>query len=310
MNAGRKGMKSKYCKISSSGRVVKTPKNVMTTSSDEELTKRMKKKSSKQYSVQVELNKLEGLVEYMQKNDAFPKTDTTNANKSNDTIQNSTMKDLQEKNLNREVHVPQPNKHANDDTPPVDGFVKKTSVHAEHNRALDALNMQETCKCKTNNQDIHDKLTDLQDKVNSLIESQNALKEIMEKIVENDNVHVDGVNLRNTFYEGLEGFPMSTVEEFKELESDAKKNDRRKLYNYLRGLGGCKLREFLYNAIKTIMTDSLVSKFTWPVSNVSEKFGDTKTMNIIYLAAQKCTLFNGPQDKASCKVEVQEVLRP
>ncbi|XP_071581639.1 uncharacterized protein [Temnothorax nylanderi] len=169
--------------------------------------------------------------------------------------------------------------------------------------------MQETCKCKTNNQDIHDKLTDLQDKVNSLIESHNALKEIMEKIVENDNVHVDGVNLKNTFYEGLEGFPMSTVEEFKELESDAKKNDRRKLYNYLRGLGGCKLREFLYNAIKTIMTDSLVSKFTWPGSSVSEKFGDTKTMNIIYLAAQKCTLFNGPQDKASCKVEVQEVLR-
>jgi hypothetical protein len=27
------------------------------------------------------------------------------------------------------------------------------------------------------------------------------------------------------------------------------------------------------------------------------------------VAAQKCTLFHGPQDKASCKVEVQEVFR-
>lgn len=60
--ASRKGIKSKYCKISSSGRVIKMPKNVMTTSSDEEAAKRTKKKSSQQYSMQMELSKLKGLV--------------------------------------------------------------------------------------------------------------------------------------------------------------------------------------------------------------------------------------------------------
>lgn len=70
------------------------PKNIMTTSSDEEPKKRTKKKNSQQHSVQMELNKLEGLVKHMQKNDAFHNTDTTNPNKSNTTIQNSTTKDL------------------------------------------------------------------------------------------------------------------------------------------------------------------------------------------------------------------------
>ncbi|XP_039313256.1 uncharacterized protein LOC105207195 isoform X2 [Solenopsis invicta] len=202
----------------------------------------------------------------------------------------------------------QPKKHTDDNSQPIDGFLKEISenMHSIRNHALDATNMQETCTYN-NNRVIEDKLMALQDDVKSLIEGQVIIKEMIQKIMDSDAYNVD-VNLRNTFYEGLEGFPLNTIEEFKELESDAKKDVRRKLYNHLRRLGGSKFREFLYNSIKEIMTDSLVSKFTWPGSSKSEKFGNTKTMNIIY-PAQKCTLFHGPQDKASCKVEVQEVFR-
>lgn len=43
--------------------------------------------------MQMELNKLEALVQNMPKNDTFPNTDATNAIKSNDMILNSTVKD-------------------------------------------------------------------------------------------------------------------------------------------------------------------------------------------------------------------------
>jgi hypothetical protein len=68
----------------------------------------------------------------------------------------------------------------------------------------------------------------LQDEVKSLIEGQVIIKEMIQKIMDRD-VYDDGVNLKSTFYEGLEGFPLSTIEEFKELESDVKKDVRRKL---------------------------------------------------------------------------------
>ena len=68
----------------------------------------------------------------------------------------------------------------------------------------------------------------LQDDVKSLMEGQVIIKEMIQKIMDNDAYNVD-VNLTNTFYEGLEGFPLNTIEEFKELESDAKKDVRRKL---------------------------------------------------------------------------------
>ncbi|XP_039312242.1 uncharacterized protein LOC113004403 isoform X4 [Solenopsis invicta] len=191
----------------------------------------------------------------------------------------------QQRNLNV---VPEPMKHTGDYSRSIDSFIKEISenMHSIRNHALDATNMQETCTYN-NNQIIEDKLMALQDDVKSLIEGQVIIKEMIQKIMDSDAYNVD-VNLRNTFYEGLEGFPLNTIEEFKELESDAKKDVRRKLYNHLRRLGGSKFREFLYNSIKEIMTDSLVSKFTWPGSSKSEKFGNTKT--ILYIWKHKNAL--------------------
>ncbi|XP_077277489.1 uncharacterized protein LOC143905771 [Temnothorax americanus] len=57
------------------------------------------------------------------------------------------------------------------------------------------------------------------------------------------------------------------------------------------------------------MTDELVNKFTWSGGAESRNFGDTKIANILYLAAQNCPFFKGPESKMEFKIDMQEVLR-
>ncbi|XP_071581482.1 uncharacterized protein [Temnothorax nylanderi] len=66
---------------------------------------------------------------------------------------------------------------------------------------------------------------------------------------------------------------------------------------------------FINAALKEIMTDELVNKFTWSGGAESRNFGDTKIVNILYLAAQNCPFFKGPESKMEFKMDMQEVLR-
>lgn len=53
---------------------------------------------------------------------------------------------------------------------------------------------------------------------------QKELKEIKEKALDDDVVI-------RTFYQSLDGYPLNTVEEFKEIEHESKKLERQKLVN-------------------------------------------------------------------------------
>ncbi|XP_067204485.1 uncharacterized protein [Linepithema humile] len=166
----------------------------------------------------------------------------------------------------------------------------------------------EEMRCTCKNQEILDQLTNLENQSKTIIAGHEQLmRQIKEMQAE---VQIRGeVNVTKTFYEPLEGFPLKTVEEFEEMESDIKRNERKKLYHHLRVLGGTKLREFIHSSLKEVMTDELVCKFTWPGGSGTEKFKDTKILNILYMAAQKCPFFSGPDNKTVFKADVQEVLR-
>ncbi|XP_033231560.1 uncharacterized protein LOC117182581 [Belonocnema kinseyi] len=73
--------------------------------------------------------------------------------------------------------------------------------------------------------------------------------------------------------------------------------------------GGSKLREFLNFGLKEMMTDELVFQFTWVGGENSLIFSDTRVSNILYQAAQRCSQFNGPGDRAHFQSKMLEVLR-
>lgn len=68
----------------------------------------------------------------------------------------------------------------------------------------------------------------LEAKNNLLIEGQEKMMKKMEEILEKC-LSIDDVNVNNTLYEPLQGFPLKTVKEFKEMESDANRSERKKL---------------------------------------------------------------------------------
>ncbi|CAH0550883.1 unnamed protein product [Brassicogethes aeneus] len=105
------------------------------------------------------------------------------------------------------------------------------------------------------------------------------------------------------------GFPLTTLEQFDELNSDLNMEGRRQLYKYLINCGGTTLREFLNRALKIIMTDELVCNFTWLGDKTNRGFGNTKVSNVLKQAAQKCLKTKGPQDIDHFKKEMLEVLR-
>lgn len=115
--------------------------------------------------------------------------------------------------------------------------------------------------------------------------------------------------LANKLYQHLDGFPLSTVEQFFNLEEITNKHERQKVHDHLIQLGGTSLKEFLSCALRQVMTDELVLKFTWQKQKNTEKFGDTRISNIFFQAAVNCPLFTGPDSKAAYKETMLGVLK-
>ncbi|XP_043475032.1 uncharacterized protein LOC122506782 [Leptopilina heterotoma] len=88
--------------------------------------------------------------------------------------------------------------------------------------------------------------------------------------------------LANKLYQHLDGFPLSTVEQFSNLEEITSKPERQKVHDHLIQLGGTSLKEFLSCALRQVMTDELVLNFTWQKQKDTEKFGDTRISNIFF----------------------------
>ncbi|XP_051158464.1 uncharacterized protein LOC127279863 isoform X2 [Leptopilina boulardi] len=136
------------------------------------------------------------------------------------------------------------------------------------------------------------------------LENQNAeILHLLQLRSDSDRV------VEETLYQPLIGFPIKTVEEFQALEADENKEIRQKVHDHLVRLGGSKLKEFLSCALKEVMADQLVTKFTWNKTSETEKFGDTKVSNIFYRAACKCSLFEGPANKEVYKLSMLDVLK-
>ncbi|XP_077270685.1 uncharacterized protein LOC143901928 [Temnothorax americanus] len=146
--------------------------------------------------------------------------------------------------------------------------------------------------------------------MNELLEGHEQLMQQGQQILQEGLLQKVGeVNVTRSFNEPLEGFPLNTLDQFDEMESDSQRSARKKMYHHLKSLGGSKLRDFLHSSLKEIMTDELVNKFTWSGGAESRNFGDTKIANILYLAAQNCPFFKGPESKMEFKIDMQEVLR-
>ncbi|XP_028047660.1 uncharacterized protein LOC105831861 isoform X2 [Monomorium pharaonis] len=163
-----------------------------------------------------------------------------------------------------------------------------------------------------NSNEILERLTVLEKQMNELLEGHKQLMQQGQQILEEMLLHqktVGKVNVTKIFYELLERFPLNTLDQFNEIESDSQRSARKKKYHHLKSLGGSKLRDFLHSSLKEIMTDELVNKFTWSGGAESRNFGDTKTANILYLAAQNCPFFKRPENKMEFKMDMQEVLR-
>ncbi|XP_067210756.1 uncharacterized protein [Linepithema humile] len=113
---------------------------------------------------------------------------------------------------------------------------------------------------------------------------------------------------QNSLYEKPDGFPLTTIEDFQELETD--KDRLQKLASYLKFIGGIKLREALSHFQKETMTDELTSMFTyWGRKKHSLAFYNTQTAKVFFYAAKMCPNFEGPLTRTAFKLEMMEVFR-
>ncbi|XP_039301802.1 uncharacterized protein LOC120356943 isoform X1 [Solenopsis invicta] len=131
---------------------------------------------------------------------------------------------------------------------------------------------------------ILEKFTILETQYETLLKGQETInvqmKETFKKLSENTT------EISKTFYEPLDGFPLKSLEDFYNLESETKINERNQLCHHLQSLGGAKLREFLHTSVKHIMTDELVNQFTWLGGIGTEKFSDTKMSTLLYCSKE------------------------
>ncbi|EZA48471.1 hypothetical protein DMN91_004158 [Ooceraea biroi] len=299
--------------VSSSGRIIKPPKHILPTSSDEALIRR-KKSSKNMISMKKELERLRSIYGKADKvTKVVSRNPISSVEKENvasnasphdilpirycsDTIESSSKKPTYSVEPTK-----QPSVHHILESVPLSNIVlpaEESSITMKHMKSV-SFNEDSLHYCKQ----ILDKL--------KIIESQN--KEILldnGKIMkELLRMNMGEEALNKSLLKPLDGFPLHTMDQFTEMGTDSKKEERKKLFYHLCNLGGSKLREFLSGSLKQAMTDELVNHFTWSGDKKSEKFGDTTIANILYLAAKKCPFFDGPNTISQFKIEMQEVLR-
>ncbi|CAL1672171.1 unnamed protein product [Lasius platythorax] len=147
--------------------------------------------------------------------------------------------------------------------------------------------------------------------------SQNEIIKLLRQVIEQNSIMLSDIKalkghhiltMRNNLYKRPHGFPLKTVEEFKELETDT---DRlQELLTYLKFVGGIKLREALSHFQKETMTDELTCKFTyWGRTKESLPFYNTQIAKVYFYAAKTCPNFKGPETRAEFKLEIMEVFR-
>ncbi|XP_033226088.1 uncharacterized protein LOC117178755 [Belonocnema kinseyi] len=103
----------------------------------------------------------------------------------------------------------------------------------------------------------------------------------------------------------LEGFLLQTVEQFQNLDEKENLKLWRTVYRHLINRGGAKLREFLSFSLKLMVTDELVTHFTWLGAKSHKAFGDTRVSYIFYKAAKKFPCFPGPRDIKEFTTEME-----
>ncbi|XP_067207806.1 uncharacterized protein [Linepithema humile] len=220
MDEGEKYQKKKkYSKISGSGRLVTLPKRLMTTSSSDETLKRQKKSQGSK-CMKTEFDRLRLIM--------HERNDTEKKQKLANTSEKATIPSTSEKMRNAPtptcVHsqVDTSNSETQPFEPPefvacTKSIIATSPVSPTSRRDTAGEEMRCTCK----NQEILDQLTNLENQSKTIIAGHEQLmRQIKEMQAE---VQIRGeVNVTKTFYEPLEGFPLKTVEEFEEMESDIK----------------------------------------------------------------------------------------
>ncbi|XP_043480102.1 uncharacterized protein LOC122509870 isoform X2 [Leptopilina heterotoma] len=161
--------------------------------------------------------------------------------------------------------------------------------------------LQETSNRLRNVENLY---TEMSNDIKKIYEQNQKILQILE-----GKKNYDERNLGRTLFQSPEGFPLSSMEEYEDFKASENNEIIVNLKNRLIQIGGTKLREFLNYALKQLMTDELVSQFSWPGSIKSEKFGDTKISNLLFESAKQSTYFVGPHSISEFKNEMLEVLR-
>ncbi|CAH0549685.1 unnamed protein product [Brassicogethes aeneus] len=137
---------------------------------------------------------------------------------------------------------------------------------------------------------------------------EEGLLQLEKKITELENL-LKKRKPSNSVTKAINGFPLTTVEEFEDMEKDDKVENCLEMASRLTILGAADLRSFVALAIKEIMVDALVVKFSWCGLRGNKMFNRTKLCALIFEAAMDCTRFNGPSDMSEFKEHVDEVFR-
>ncbi|XP_070156705.1 uncharacterized protein [Polyergus mexicanus] len=315
--------KIKESKMTSKGRHIIKPKKLLTTSSDE------KRKTKKRIIKRICTDMCEELYD-LQSSAAHPNilrdiTFPNNMHKSK--IQRVTSEISHDANhvLSRSISMDtslSPNNH-------------KQSVTYDTSHAL-SRNLTEDLNMSSNDHNLklpHNEYTfisldveqipivfhnDLQESAKSSNDTiQCEIIKLLSQVVEQNSIILSDIKvlkehhtltMRNNLYKRTDGFPLKTVKEFKELETDT---DRlQELLTYLQFVGGIKLREALSHFQKETMTDELTCKFTyWGRTKESLAFYNTQIAKVFFYAAKRCPHFKRPETRAEFKLEIMEVFR-
>lgn len=89
---------------------------------------------------------------------------------------------------------------------------------------------QQNDDLKKQNDDLHKKVTTLEAQHISIIEGQITLrKDILEKI---STSTTENSGVSGTLYEPIQGFPLTTVQEFNDMETDSRADERKRFVSF------------------------------------------------------------------------------
>lgn len=328
LKGNERSISKREVRISNKGRPIKTPQKILT--SEDEAPKIKKNKSTTQ--LKAEINRLKsvaakrGLLDKLSSEEDKKETIENNKNQPSTSSDMPKPKKIKSNTLTLTPIEPpivslldQHGEKTIENPSTTTKALVEAPMIIDPNFLLDDLQiLQNTADYSTNFHKIEEVLQETSERLRNVENLYTEMSKDITKIYEQNKKIIqiletrnnyDERNLERTLFQSPKGFPLSSMEEYRNFEESENIEIIINMKNRLVVLGGTKLRQFLTNALKQLMTDELVCQFSWPGSINSEKFGDTKITNLMFESAKQCPHFVGPHSIVEFKNEILEVLR-